>query len=209
MRLVVFLTIAFLACVALAGQAVAQTAISADGIVESEAGGFRFPDGTLQGTAATQPGYNNRIADFSPPNPYAEVCFPGGGAPFTSDIDGAGGKSTQGGNCEPGDIGWVIELDERAPDAQWDDAVEECLTDGMRLPEAFEWKLSCDNATALTLQDVTDDNEWVANTPTLVAEPAIGLAVVVMGNGSCFFGGYDFAANATATTAARAYRCAR
>jgi hypothetical protein len=32
----------------------AQTAISADGVVESTSGGFKFPDGTVQATAAAQ-----------------------------------------------------------------------------------------------------------------------------------------------------------
>ena len=36
----------------IAGAGEAQTAISADGVVESTSGGFRFPDGTVQTTAA-------------------------------------------------------------------------------------------------------------------------------------------------------------
>jgi hypothetical protein len=41
-----------LACIASAAQAVAQTAISADGVVESTSGGFKFPDGSIQTAAA-------------------------------------------------------------------------------------------------------------------------------------------------------------
>ena len=37
-----------------AGAAGAQTVISADGMVESTSGGFKFPDGTVQATAAAQ-----------------------------------------------------------------------------------------------------------------------------------------------------------
>ena len=37
------------------GTLVAQTAISADGIIESTAGGFRFPDGSVQTTAVGAP----------------------------------------------------------------------------------------------------------------------------------------------------------
>jgi hypothetical protein len=39
-------------CALYAVCAVAQTAISADGVVESTSGGFKFPDGTVQATAA-------------------------------------------------------------------------------------------------------------------------------------------------------------
>ena len=43
-------------CAGWAVQAVAQTAISADGVVESTSGGIKFPDGTLQATSACGPG---------------------------------------------------------------------------------------------------------------------------------------------------------
>ena len=44
--------LAALLAVVWAVNVVAQTAISADGVVESTSGGFKFPDGTVQGTAA-------------------------------------------------------------------------------------------------------------------------------------------------------------
>ncbi len=48
--------IALLAVLGLAfGPLVAQTSISTDGVVESTSGGFRFPDGTIQMTAAASP----------------------------------------------------------------------------------------------------------------------------------------------------------
>jgi hypothetical protein len=42
---------------------VAQTAISADGVVESTSGGFRFPDGTVQESAVLQRCLSTRFLD--------------------------------------------------------------------------------------------------------------------------------------------------
>jgi len=47
-----FAAVVTLTCAGWVVQAVAQTAISADGMVESTVGGFKFPDGTVQATAA-------------------------------------------------------------------------------------------------------------------------------------------------------------
>ncbi|ETX08737.1 MAG: hypothetical protein ETSY2_03630 [Candidatus Entotheonella gemina] len=47
--------------------------------------------------------------------------------------------------CLPGDIGWIIEADER-PMESWEMAKAECLKFGMRLPEPFEFLFSCTNA---------------------------------------------------------------
>jgi len=47
-----FAAVVTLTCAGWAVQAVAQTAISADGRIESTVGGFVFPDGTVQATAA-------------------------------------------------------------------------------------------------------------------------------------------------------------
>ena len=51
MKQISFAQIVVLALVSFATQAVAQTSISADGMIESTTGGFKFPDGSVQLTA--------------------------------------------------------------------------------------------------------------------------------------------------------------
>jgi len=53
MKRMCFAAVVTLTCAGWAVQAAAQTAISADGGIESTAVGFIFPDGTVQATAAT------------------------------------------------------------------------------------------------------------------------------------------------------------
>lgn len=155
--------------------------------------GIRFPDGTLQVTAANtatgltanQGLYSNRIPLFSPPNAYTEICFKSGAVMF--DIH-AIGETTTGGFCEPGDTGWVIERFERASGAgqSWTAARAECLLDGMRLPEPFEWQFSCDDAALFALDSMTDDDEWASNSTQLDTTPGLGyVAAIIFGGGSC------------------------
>ena len=115
--------------------------LAAGGEVRSEVG-FRFPDGSLQTTASVGASvtanlgmYRNTIVDFAPPNAYTEICIKAGAVQF--DIHAAL-ESTQGGDCLPGDVGWIIERLERDLGAQvsWSSARLECLKDGMRLPRA-------------------------------------------------------------------------
>ena len=105
--------------------------------------GVQFGDGSVQTTAATAtPGategasanqglYDNRIPDFTPPNAYTEVCIKSGS--LMADVHMIS-ESPVGGNCEPGDLGWLVERDERLA-ATWARARLSCLLDGMRLPE--------------------------------------------------------------------------
>lgn len=65
------------------GDARAQTALATDGVIESTAGGFRFPDGSLQTTAASGSGLSCSSGDFV-------YCY--GGPPETLDV----------GDCRPG-----------------------------------------------------------------------------------------------------------
>lgn len=172
-------------------------------------GGIQFPDGTLQLTAATQLGYSNRIVEFAPPKPYAEVCFKGGGAPFSSDIDPLGGNSTRGGNCEPGDIGWVIELEERGA-ATWEQAKVDCLEDTMRLLEPFEWKYSCKNGLALALVDLIDDWEWSSNVVVAFqTAAATGAVSILLGQEGCGWGTFSFMSNSAGGEGSHTYRCGR
>lgn len=155
--------------------------------------GIRFPDGTLQVTAATaaigltanQGLYSNRIPDVSPPNAYTEICFTNGAVMF--DIH-AIGEPTAGGFCAPGDTGWVIERFERlgGTTRTWTDARVECLLDGMRLPEPFEFQFACNNAALFALDSMTDDSEWASNATQLDTNPGLGfVAAIVLGAGAC------------------------
>ncbi|MCB1056853.1 MAG: hypothetical protein KDD11_15240 [Acidobacteria bacterium] len=129
--------------------------------------GVRFGDGTLQVTAAVSNAsanglYGNRIPDITPPNAYSEVCFKAGST--MSDVHSVS-EPTAGGNCLPGDIGWIIERDERdsGTSASWEEARASCLQDGLRLPEPFEFYFTCTNAVAFGILDLTDDFEWSSN----------------------------------------------
>lgn len=164
--------------------------LDATGELQS-ATGVRFPDGTLQTSAAeTRTGvtansgmYANVIADFAPPNAYSEACFKTGALAF--DIH-AVGEPTAGGNCVPGDTGWVIERFERAGTQSWTAARAACLLDGMRLPEPFEWQLACDNEALFALDSMTDDYEWASNSAQPDTNEFVGtIAASVFGQGSC------------------------
>lgn len=153
--------------------------------------GIEFPDGTVQTTAAgpatsgitANAGlYDNRIIDFSPPLPYIEVCFVGGGIEF--DIHVNGGESTAGGDCAPGDRGWVIEREARAAN-YWEEARAECLLSEMRLLEPFEFLLSCRRAQSLGLIGMTGGWEWVGNQAVLVTPGYHAVAAVLLGFDGC------------------------
>lgn len=186
------------------------------GTVSSDSG-FEFPDGTVQVTAAlanasltaNQGLYNNTIVDFSPPNAYSEICIKGGAVFF--DIH-ATGESTSGGNCIPGDTGWVIERFERDGGAVsfWTAARMECLKDGMRLPEPFEWQLTCESSGLAATSAMTDNFEWSSNTVGHVFNGnEVFLVVPTLGGGSCRHGTANSITFSNGTPAERVYRCAR
>ncbi len=172
--------------------------LNVDGEVESTAGGFRFPDGTVQ-TTATMGGsseeqvgslspnaglYSNRIADLWHPASFVEVCFRDGGIPYDQHF---GGGASAGGNCLPGDVGWIIEINERSG-LTWEMAKAECLAMGMRLPEVFEFKYSCKNAGLLGLLDMTNGLEWAGNSADLflyTIGTQYGTAVPIFGGAGC------------------------
>jgi hypothetical protein len=163
--------------------------LSVAGAITSDTG-IRFPDGSVQvtangGVSANAALYSNTIADFSPPNAYTEVCIKSGQTMF--DIHQSG-EPTAGGNCEPGDIGWVIERFERnsGTATSWAEARLDCLADRMRLPEVFGWQVTCENATDFAVSDMEDDGEWTSNiVQGATFDPGLSLiAIPVIGNGS-------------------------
>jgi hypothetical protein len=109
--------------ISLDGNVTVNQNLNVAGIVESDSGGFRFPDGSFQTTAATvvvgasaSAGlYDNRIVEMTPPQPFSEICFKNGQA--LGDIH-VSSESSAGGNCLPGDLGFILERNQRAA-ANW------------------------------------------------------------------------------------------
>ncbi len=187
--------------------------LTATGVIESSSG-FRFPDGTTQstasisiiGTTANSGLYGNTIADITPPLPFTEICFTQG--QVLSDIHVIP-KSTAGGNCVPGDVGWIIEQDRR-PAATWDSAKVDCLLDGMRLPEVFEWLYSCNNAVLFGLS-MEGEWEWSSNSsvPRDDGGSTTGAAVNTVGNPTCTNGGWRWVTRQDGLSDSHQYRCVR
>ncbi len=150
--------------------------------------------------------YNNRILLISPPYPFTEICFKGGSVYF--DVH-AGSESTAGGNCLPGDIGYIIERYERPSVKSWEEAKADCLLSGMRLAEPFEWKFACKNAVAASLFNMTDNYEWASNFAEPDFDGGWGVVVTVLGNGGCDVGNKDYVAYYSGYEGVIPYRCAR
>lgn len=107
--------------------------------------------------------YNNRIVNQSFSRAYTEVCFKNGES--LRDLHPDGG-STLGGNCIPGDRGFVIEqkrrVNTRSESVSWTKAKANCLKDGMRLPEIFELQYSCINKEDFEITEMTPvEGSWV------------------------------------------------
>jgi hypothetical protein len=149
--------------------------------------------------------YANRIPSLTHNRPYTEICFKDGEVEF--DLHSAN-ESTEGGNCLPNDVGWVIEQDERSTQP-WEEARAECLLSGMRLLEVFEWKYSCKNADAFNLNDMTGNWEWASNYTTPLTAGSSGPATAVLGRTSCTSGSWNWVADSRDIEATHNFRCAK
>ena len=153
--------------------------------------------------------YSNRIILMTPPAAYTEVCFKNGTT--TYDIHAAS-ASTSGGNCVPGDIGYVIEKNERTA-SSWKLAKQTCLQNGMRLTEPFEWGLACTNAATWSLTAMTGNWEWASNfsLPFIVYDGIYynGVGSAIFGGTSCSYAGFDAVGNYYGNEASYVFRCAR
>ena len=181
--------------------------------------GVRFPDGSLQETASGDSAvaqsasanaglYSNKIVDMIPPQPYTEIRFKGGAV--LVDIH-SGNETTVGGNCVPGDTGWILERLERADGATsfWTTARATCLMARMRLPEPFEWQYACDNAALFGVSALTDDWEWASNSvsPQFAGEGYS--AVPIFGSGGCARSTFGPLGTSSGLRTSYVYRCAR
>jgi hypothetical protein len=170
------------------------------------------PPSLIAETGALSPNtgqYANVISRFEPPAAYAEVCFKEG--TMMADLH-ASGESPNGGDCAPGDLGWFIEKYEREAEC-WHVAKAACLKDGMRLPEPFEYQVSCDNGTAFGLSAMAGNYEWASNTAFPIADSGgrgTGLGATILGNLGCGNGTWEWVARSDADQCdARPFRCAR
>ena len=199
--------------ITLDGATLVTQGLTVQGTIESTAGGVRFPDGTVQTTAASTGGaqtansglYDNRIPEFTPPEAYSEICFKA--SSVQADIHTIS-ESPAGGSCEPGDLGWVIERDERTA-ASWGAARIQCLLLGMRLPEPFEWRASCVDAATFGLNDMTGNAEWASNTavPSAFAGTVAGTAVSIFGSSSCDWGSFGWLGKNDDVASQHSFRC--
>lgn len=164
---------------------------------------------TLRSLSADGGMYSNRIASATVviPTDYTEICIADGQVAFDAKL---AGQSTAGGNCAPDDVGWIIERDERSA-ATWESARMDCLTSGMRLPEPFEWKFSCQNAATFGLNQMIDELEWASNstTPTENIGGSQGVRTQAFGNGGCAQAVWAAVGNEFGDESSIAYRCVR
>ena len=130
-------------------------------------------------------GYDNRIALITPQNNYTEICYKNGNR---LNDQHQGGESTEGGNCLPGDIGFIIEQNERTAN-YWEQAKDTCLRQNMRLLEPFEYKLACVDASEFNLNDMTGNWEWASNfaLPMTINSDYYGVGAAIMGGSGCAY----------------------
>lgn len=193
--------------ITLDGNVAVNQNLTAQGVIESAAGGFKFPDGSVQTTASSGPGiYNNRIVLMTPAQPFSEVCFKQGS--IFGDIH-VSSESSAGGNCLPGDVGYIIERNQRTA-ARWENAQVQCLLDGMRLPETFEWLYSCYNAATFGLNEMVGDWEWASSVSIpLYANNISRISVSKAGLSGCSFGSFDSVAQGNGAASIFPYHCVR
>ena len=150
--------------------------------------------------------YTNTIADMTPGVAYTEVCFKAGSV--LTDIHAVSGPTT-GGNCVPGDPGWIIEKNARAGD-EWVTCRMTCLKLGMRLPEVFEFQFSCMNSSAFGLVINPAVDEWASNYPVPMYMGAVtGMGVAILGGSTCHHGGYVPIVRSDSGFDGTSYRCVR
>jgi hypothetical protein len=127
-------------------------------------------------------------------------------------------EPTSGGNCSPGDTGWIIERFERDAGTSftWAQARMECLKSDMRLPELFEWQISCEDGALFALSDMEDDWEWSSNASETIrltldhSSDQVLATAPLAGNGSCLHATHGVhASNSGGSPSTATIRCIR
>ena len=151
--------------------------------------------------------YRNKITNMVLPTDSTEICFKNGATYY--DVHSAS-QSTTGGNCLPGDIGYIIERNERTA-TYWELAKQICLQNNMRLAEPFEWKLACKNATTWSLNNMTDNWEWASNfaLPMYAGSYDGVVAAIFGGRSGCSSATWGWVGYDTGFENSYAFRCVR
>ena len=81
----------------------------------------------------------------------------------------------------------------------------------MRLPEPYEWKLSCDNAGAWSLTSMTGNHEWASNEAVLMAygTAQANLTATVFGLSDCDNSNRRFVGHYSSGEDSQTFRCVR
>jgi hypothetical protein len=155
---------------------------------------------------------------MTPPKAYIEICFKNRG--MLIDNHNAS-ENTRGGNCIPGDTGYIIEKDIRnnGQNLPWTKARVDCIKDGMRLPELFEIQNACYES-MLNKVGGNANWEWASNFPDS-GERYLNLGSGEYSDGStasviqsrCWDGGFERIVSGAGSTPTgergASYRCAR
>lgn len=160
---------------------------------------------TASGLSGNTGMYDNRIPTGSFPNAYTEVCYK---SESRLNDQHTVDQSTDGGNCLPGDVGYIIEQDERAAE-DWEQAKDLCLRDGMRLPEPFEYKVACVDAATFGLNSMTGNWEWASNEAFPMYTTYAGLGAVRIGVSGCSHTGWTWIGTDTGIHYSFTFRCVK
>ncbi len=158
--------------------------------------------GSSSGLSANIGQYDNRIPDDSFTTAYTEICFKNATA---YNDQHSGGGSTSGGNCDPGDVGFVIEANQRSS-TYWSDAKSVCLSIGMRLPEVYELQISCSARVLFGLNDFLTDYEWASNTVIQLYSESM---VPILADSSCADSNSGIVADSSSGVDFYKYRCVK
>jgi hypothetical protein len=108
-----------------------------------------------------------------------------------------------------GSVGYCIEKNERS-EKHWEDAKQACASLGKRLPEIFEWKFACQNASSLGLSNMTNNWEWSSNFALPKTNGSYtGSGAQLAGNGNCARTNWYWVGNNIGYEYSYSFRCVR
>ncbi len=216
--------IALTACVLMAGLSFGLFFVLGQGTSTSighntNIGGDLSVDGNI--TANTSPTADNHVTTKE----YVAAQVGGAGAPalgtdmlnqyfmqeglFTPHSDNCGVDEAFVEIASGSAVGFCIEEDERTA-AYWEYAKKTCADDGKRLPEPWEWKYACKNATTLGLNNMTNNWEWASNFSLPMYDGTNSrVAAAVFGGGGCYYANIGNIGRNDGAEGSRAFRCVR
>jgi len=161
----------------------------------------------VSGLTANGGMYDNRIPSGTFPLGFTEICFKSGSV--YNDSHAGTNQATTGGNCLPGDVGYIIEQAQRTAD-YWEGAKITCTKNNMRLPEGLEYKYACKNEAGFSLSSMTGNWEWSSNEALPMYNGAnYGVGAAVMGGSGCGYATWGWVGYGTGGEDSSAFRCAR